>query len=254
MKKKKLAILAGMMALVIAFIGCSSGDDEVTPQTPDEKTDEDILTIYEKIYSASEVYIDGEYIVVKTNGVPDHNSPYFQGTEWESQYEAYDDPLFRQNPNKISSHSYTFRFPKNPQEATSKSATPLGAIGVSLNGVPFFNQYAGPNQPLTSEISSFDQYRGHPTGGGHYHYHVEPVSLTSQFGKTALIGFLLDGFPVYGPTENGKTVTNAELDEYHGHSHETTEYPEGIYHYHITSTDPYINGNGFFGIPGTVSE
>ena len=34
----------------------------------------------------------------------------------------------------------------------------------------------------------------------------------------------------------------------------TDEYPDGIYHYHITDEDPYINGNGFFGEPGTVSN
>ncbi|MFX6288843.1 YHYH protein, partial [Acinetobacter baumannii] len=77
---------------------------------------------------------------------------------------------------------------------------------------------------------------------------------TVKASKSALLGFLLDGFPVYGPTENGVTVTNSNLDALHGHSHATTEYPNGIYHYHITSTDPYINGSGFYGTAGTVSR
>jgi phage tail protein X len=72
--------------------------------------------------------------------------------------------------------------------------------------------------------------------------------------KSSLIGFLLDGFPVYGPTENGAAVTNAMLDAYHGHSHVTEDFPAGIYHYHINATDPYINGSGFYGTPGTVSQ
>jgi hypothetical protein len=33
----------------------------------------------------------------------------------------------------------------------------------------------------------------------------------------------------------------------------TADYPGGIYHYHITLEDPYINGNGFYGNAGTVS-
>jgi hypothetical protein len=66
-------------------------------------------------------------------------------------------------------------------------------IGVSLNGVPFFNQY-GTNQPLTNEINSFDQYLGHPQQTGQYHYHQEPAYLTTQNGKSAFLGFLLDGF------------------------------------------------------------
>ena len=62
----------------------------------------------------------------------------------------------------------------------------------------------------------------------------------------------VDGFPVYGPEENGVRLTNASLDEYHGHVSATMDYPEGIYHYHITAEDPYINGSGFFGTPGSV--
>jgi hypothetical protein len=138
--------------------------------------------------------------------------------------------------------------------ATNHQATQLGAIGVSLNGVPFFNQYAMGNTPLTNEMNSFDQYNGHPAQTSEYHYHLEPLYLTTTKGKDALLGFLLDGFPVYGPVENGKTITNADLDDYHGHSHATADYPNGIYHYHITSADPYINGDGYYGIPGTVSK
>jgi len=128
------------------------------------------------------------------------------------------------------------------------------AIGVSLNGVPFYNQYAGPSQPLTNEINSFDQYLGHPDQTSRYHYHEEPSYLTTQKGKSALLGFLLDGFPVYGPLENGTTLVSSDLDAYHGHSHATTEYPNGIYHYHITSDAPYINGSGYYGTPGTVTN
>lgn len=162
---------------------------------------------------------------------------------------------FSKNPNSISTQSYSFKIPINPVEAANKQATPLGPIGVSVNGVPFFNQYAGPNQPLTGEVVSFDQSWGHPAPGGMYHYHVEPIYLTRiKLSKSSLIGFLLDGFPVYGPEENGQIVANASLDAYHGHKTATSDYPNGIYHYHITDTDPYINGSGFFGTPGTVSR
>jgi hypothetical protein len=62
--------------------------------------------------------------------------------------------------------------------------------------------------------------------------------------------FLLDGFPVYGPNE----MECSDLDVYHGHTGATADYPAGIYHYHITNSDPYINGNGYYGTPGTVSN
>jgi hypothetical protein len=73
-------------------------------------------------------------------------------------------------------------------------------------------------------------------------------------GKDTFLGFLLDGFPVYGPIENQVKITNDDLDDYHGHQHATTDYPNGIYHYHITDNDPYINGNGFYGTPGTYTR
>jgi hypothetical protein len=171
-------------------------------------------------------------------------------------YEAYNgsNSRFNLNPNRITSQSLTFKIPISPVKAGSTTATPLGPIGVSLNGVPFFNQYAAQRATLTNEINSFDQYNGHPQQQGQYHYHVEPTYLTAKKGKDVLLGFLLDGFPVYGPMENGKAISNSDLDAFHGHSHATKDYPNGIYHYHITSTDPYINGNGFYGSPGTVSQ
>ena len=87
-----------------------------------------------------------------------------------------------------------------------------------------------------------------------YHYHAEPFHLTRTNGSSALVGFLLDGFPVYGPVENGRRVTNADLDELHGHLGATADYPSGIYHYHVTAEDPYINGAGFYGVPGVASR
>ncbi|MDB5273849.1 MAG: hypothetical protein JWO58_2216 [Chitinophagaceae bacterium] len=238
--------------LVLFVVACNKKSDDAASVTPKETAP----VIYEKIYGATDLYAQGDYIIITSTGLPDHKSPYYQGTAWSSQYEVYNgsNNSWSQNPNKIESTTYTFKIPKNPTVATIHAATPLGAIGVSLNGVPFYNQYAGPSQPLTTEINSFDQYNGHPQQHGLYHYHVEPVYLTANKGSDALLGFLLDGFPVYGPVEGGVTITDADLDTYHGHTHATTDYPNGIYHYHITSADPYINGSGFYGTAGTVSN
>ncbi|MBS1505001.1 MAG: YHYH protein [Bacteroidetes bacterium] len=231
---------------LMALLAMSCQKSSVAPSTSS------VPAVYKKIYGATDMYVDGNYLVIKSSDQPDHKSPYYSG----SKYEAYNgtNSKFQLNPNSISTQSLTFRIPLNPVKASSSSSTPLGSIGISLNGVPFYNQYAGPNQPLTSEINSFDQYNGHPQMTGQYHYHVEPLYLTTNKGKDALLGFLLDGFPVYGPLENGKTLTDADLDALHGHTGITTDYPSGIYHYHITADAPYINGDGFYGTPGTVSN
>ena len=213
--------------------------------------------VYGKIYGATSITFDGTWVTIKTNGTPDHKSVYYPTSN--TLYETFSGTTFGgytfvKNPNTIATQNLTFKIPVNPAVAATHAATPLGPIGVSLNGVPFFNQYAGPSQPLTNEVTSFDKYWGHPQQTGMYHYHVEPLYLTTvKASKSALMGFLLDGFPVYGPQEeNGSSP--AGLDAYHGHAHATIDYPAGIYHYHITNTDPYINGNGFYGTPGTVTQ
>lgn len=255
MKTKSLQLLA--IFITLSTISCKKSSDTAASTGGGTGTST-VPDVYKKIYGATSITSDGTYVTIKTTGTPDHVSVYYPTTN--SLYQAFSGTTFggntfSKNPNSIATQNYTFKIPVNPKVDASHSATPLGPIGVSLNGVAFFNQYAGPNQPLTNEVVSFDKYWGHPSPTSEYHYHVEPLYLTTVKGtKSSLLGFLLDGFPVYGPEENGATVTNAMLDAYHGHTSATADYPNGIYHYHITSTDPYINGSGFYGTPGTVSK
>ena len=163
---------------------------------------------YEQFKNDTTVFVDGSQVVVQSNGEPAHGSPYFDMSD--PRYEAYNgsNGSFMLNPNVIASQTFEFRLPASPAEATVHAETSLGPIGVALNGVALFNQYAGPGQQaLTSEIDSFDQNNGHPQNEGVYHYHIEPLALTLQNGPKALVGFLLDGFPVYGPQESGQAVT-----------------------------------------------
>ena len=245
--------ITNILALFLLLTSCNKDEDATT------NTSTVVPAVYQKIYGAKDMYVEGNFIIIKAQGLPDHKSPYYKGTQWEStKYEAYNgsNTAYFSNNVAIQQQSLTFKIPLNPALNNNHQATPLGPIGVSLNGVPFFNQYAGNGASLgPMELNTFDQYNGHATPmGGAYHYHSEPTWLTALKGKSALMGFLLDGFPVYGPVENGKTISNADLDVYHGHSSATADYPNGIYHYHITSADPYINGNGYYGTQGTVSQ
>ena len=245
-----------VLALFLLFL-TSCGISDPDPIMIDEVTEgNDVPEIYQKIYSASDMYLEDGFVVIQVNGVPDHNSPYFDASDDRNVAYSGTNENFNLNPNRIDLNAnYTYKIPLNPTAASNPRPTQLGSIGVALNGVSFYNQYAGPNnQPLTDEIDSFDQYNGHPQRVGEYHYHVEPTYLTQSQENNVLLGFLLDGFPVYGPFENGARVVNSLLDEYHGHEHVTADYPEGIYHYHITDADPYINGSGYYGTAGTVTR
>jgi hypothetical protein len=238
---------------VLVVIACSDSGSDPTA-TPPATSNVEIPAAYKKFASTVQVTIDGDYVVLKSNNVPDHKSVYFATSD--ARYEAYNgsNSAFVKNPNSIISQNLTFRIPLTPAKNATASATPLGPIGIAVNGVALFNQYAGPNRPLGDEANSFDQYYGHPQQTGQYHYHVEPTYLTGKNGSSSLIGFLLDGFPVYGPIENGKRIINTDLDELHGHTGVTADYPNGIYHYHVTAEDPYINGAGFYGRAGTVTQ
>ncbi len=198
--------------------------------------------------------VNGNTVTFMTQDLPNHTSPYWPTNN--PLYEAYNgtNSNFNQNPNRISAQNIVFTITLNPEEATNHQSTPMGPIGISRNGVVFFNQYAAGGSPLTNEINSFDQWLGHPAGGDNYHYHIEPTYLTEEFGEDTFLGLLSDGFPVYGPLENGNIISSSDLDEFHGHISTTEDFPDGIYHYHITADDPYLNGNGFYGTPGNVTN
>ena len=262
MKTKRLKmILAIMIPLMTLNSSCNSDNDVINDPVivdPDTSSNYDIssiLPLFDGIEAVSYA-VNGTFVTFTTNDLPNHTSPY-----WPSNnplHEAYNgtNANFNLNPNRISTQNITFTISLNPTEAANKEATNLGPIGISRNGVVFFNQYAGPNnQPLTNEINSFDQWLGHPQNTGQYHYHIEPTYLINQFGDDAFLGLLADGFPVYGPLEDGMTITNSDLDEYHGHVSATEDFPNGIYHYHVTpNEDPYLNGNGYFGTPGNITQ
>jgi hypothetical protein len=274
-----LSLMLSLILVSVTTVSCSNDKDEDldidgTDQNDDDDNDDDgdsdnddsTDTTDSSVYDITSILalfdgtglsyeISGDNVIFTTADLPDHGSPYWDQSN--DLYEAYNgtNDNFNLNPNTIEEKNIVFTIPLKPAAAANKEATGLGPIGISRNGVVFFNQYAGPNnQPLTSEINSFDQGAGHPTGTSTYHYHVEPLFLTAGFGANAFLGLLSDGFPVYGPIENDVAVSNDDLDDFHGHIGVTADFPDGIYHYHITDADPYINGNGYYGTPGNISN
>ncbi|SNS99571.1 YHYH protein [Ekhidna lutea] len=250
---------------ILMLMAC--GDDDSVPAMDDVEGDEidddesevdqiDISTLAAKFYNTEAVSVafDDTWVTITSSNLPDHKSMYYPMND--PLYEAYDEPNnpdFKKNPGEIGAQNYVFKIPRYPSEATNKESTPMGPMGVSINSVVFFNQEAAPGDDILEELNTFDQFEGHPAGDA-YHYHIEPIWLTENKGSDAFLGFLLDGFPVYGPMENGKTITNDDLDDYHGHTSATADFPDGIYHYHITEDLPWINGDGFFGVAGTITQ
>ncbi len=75
------------LVLTIGFTGCtkSSTDNPTSSGGTDS-----IPAVYKKLYGATSLTLDGDYIVIKTIGLTDHKSVYYKGTQWQdSLYEAY---------------------------------------------------------------------------------------------------------------------------------------------------------------------
>ena len=226
----------------------------------------DMTVLFEYFDSTVTIYVDGEEIVIEGDGVPSHLSPYFVQTYnqtsngmyyWQDENGDGVNDLWIQtpagmnlNPNRIAQQNYEFRIPLHPTiNPNGPTDTFLGPIGVSINGVPFFNEYESPTQTITNQvIQSFDPANGHPAQQGNYHYHFPPESLITVT-EDNFLGFAGDGFPVYGPKNpDGNNVQN--LDDFHGEYGPTPDFPDSIYHYHTNYTQPYIIG-AFAGTLGT---
>ncbi len=183
------------------------------------------------------IYLDGNEVVIETNGLPNHTSPY-----WSRNHALFVEPTVTSYsamaPGYIDNFngSYTLRVPANPQLATNSSATGLGAIGIAVSGSVIYNDQEGPNVPLDNAAVSLD-YNGAHTGPQSYHYHLEPTAWSQDDG--ALIGIMLDGFFLYGRRDyDGNYPT--DLDESGGHFGPTPHNPDGEYHYHIQN-ELYLN-------------
>ena len=170
--------------------------------------------------------IDPKYQVIRTNCCPP------QRMRNETKHFKTHIPI---------SQDIVFHLPLIPTISSDnvllKELQVIGIIGVSVHGIPFYSNFgkAGENL-LLHEKSTLDLCGGHASGSGIYHYHTDPVCMYHDTPgmHSPLLGFMLDGIPIYGKQDHGgKVPTN--LDGCNGH----IDNKQKIYHYHLTSTFPY---------------
>ncbi len=155
------------------------------------------------------------------NGIPDHDVGTFPNANC---------------PNTIAAWSPTASVTLTPTD--TGTATPVGIVGFALNGVKFDPSTAGTctvsGSSTTCSLigntgtwniealgqSSFnfgvDDNNAHVQPTGEYHYHGMPTAVLAKLGqgaqKPTLVGFALDGFPVYArygytdPTDSSSAV------------------------------------------------
>lgn len=227
----KRVSLPFLLCLIPSFMAC---DNNVDPTTSAE------LSMAFEEFDAENVtiYLDGDEVVIETNGRPNHVSPY-----WSPTHELYVDPTVTTTqqlaPGYIDEFngSFTLRVPANPEVASSSSTTSLGPIGISITGAVIYNDQEGPNVPLDNAAASLD-FTGAHTGPQSYHYHLEPKAWSDD--DSELIGIMADGFFLYGRRESSTGDYPDDLDESGGHVGSTQHNAEPHYHYHIQN-DLYLN-------------
>jgi hypothetical protein len=188
------------------------------------------------------ITVEGGERIVSANNLPKHETGEYPIRRGSKAYE-YD-----RNPNAIEEKEVLLRLPAVPEIAKEPSCVPMGMIGFALSGVAIFNAFdlAGRDAPAY-EIQ--DKCNGHPERGGTYHYHDWSSCIPDKSGSAGkhsdLVGYMFDGFPIFGPKgDQGRDVTNDDLDECHGHSHEVEVDGKRVtsYHYHFTREFPYTIG------------
>ncbi len=200
---------------------------------------------------------DGDEVVIQSNGLPNHVSPYWSNTTARSAIDPMgntidtpaaeeDHPLFvpptatsfeSMAPGNIDDFMgmYELRVPVAPSLAGSSTATGLGPIGMAVSGSMIYNDEEGPNVPLDDAVPSLDFTAAH-TGPQSYHYHLEPHAWSED--DDALIGIMSDGFFLYGRREPDGGHPD-DLDVSGGHIG-ATPHAESEYHYHIQN-DAYLD-------------
>jgi hypothetical protein len=122
-------------------------------------------------------------------------------------------------------------------------------VGISIYGAPWHLEMANSTTSWYNPSSALplDQCWGHPYNK---QYHIHGYSWKcfpnqGSSGPSPLFGYALDGYGIYGPRgEDGQMITNAQLDECHGHTAPVMWDGKmtNIYHYHLNREYPYSIG------------
>lgn len=232
--KKATVILTASIAAAVIIISCKKSSTTVSGTGT-------VPAVFSSNYkSMVTLSATSTTVTMKSSGVPDHVTPY-----WGSGNSLYEAQISGHivNPGTLQSQTFVMTVPINPVEASTKEETSLGPIGMALNGVAIYNDREGGNVPVDAgTLLSFDRAGAHSGPGGLYHYHFNGDFTSDDDAK--LIGWLRDGFPIYGRKCSSTGDYASGLDANGGHTTTTTEYPNGIYHYHCSNVN-YMN-SGYY--------
>jgi hypothetical protein len=262
---RRLLLFAAALPLIRLTTGCGAASASATSSSTTTTSENAYATAYKNVSwssAASVSYPTDCSMTFKTTGVPPYHADYYlapTSTAYPTTV-AYTPvsktamSLVPYLPADITSNTVTIN--TCTAKAASNTSANMGVIGYMLSGEAIYNPYEGngastpamsDNVSYTfttsagvSETASFiDTCNSHPTpisGGYTWHHHGIPTCLVSQVdgtsGPSHIIGFALDGFPIYGGRDiNGNTISVSQLDSCNGITSATPEFPNGAYHY-----------------------
>ena len=184
--------------------------------------------------------LKGKRVVLSGNGLPKRNTTGVYPIQASDPAYQYD-----RNPNHISSHTVSLSLSARPSYHSSPACVG-GQVGIITNGVALFSAVDGENRDAVAHEVQ-DSCNGHPEMTGVYHYHGLPscIDTGKPNQQSKLIGWALDGFPIYGPRgKGGRYLSNSNLDECHGTTSKVTYFGKKVrmYHYVANYEFPYTVG------------
>jgi len=184
-------------------------------------------------------------------------------------------PYDPKTPNGLSAQEWSWAVPLNPAKAKTVTSinTLMGTLGFTVSGLPIYGPTEGPvpqdsayGDPVYNKL--VDICGGHTGYKSDYHHHEITMVQQCNLSKQTILGYALDGFPIYSTlgcldtkckktaimksgyikTGNPKTNTwsaytykkstsSTVLDSCNGRKQ-----PDGTYGYHATTAFPYLIG------------
>lgn len=193
-------------------------------------------------------------IILQPDGIPNHPRDAYYAVPKSQDVVVPDATTAMVVKDPTKAQTYKFTIPSTPKFSATVTKTSLGSIGVMISGAVLYNPFEGDNKTpamannftITDSdgitASFVDKCAGHPIPmQGAYHYHGLSSCVTAKVDKVGkpshVIGFALDGFPIYGDRDiKGRQLTAKSLDQCNGIYSPTPEFTKGIYHYVLLGT------------------
>ena len=138
--------------------------------------------------------------IIKSNGIPNHDIVIWNPNQPCEQFWQIELPLY----------------PENDYSENNLTELPrMNIQAIALSGIPIYGatESGGTNAVEGGEVADAGFWYGHAAIGGIWHYHTPKLGeeVVTEHGEDTLLGFAMDGFPLYGPVAD-----DSILDECNG--------------------------------------